>query len=414
MNKDLLKIFIPSLFFLIVFILSLTILIVGLEHIQFFEWVIVIAILIALYSSIKFNQGLAFITSPFLILHFWAIFSVFYIESGAYVIEQDAYGHKNGSGILLTSMMSLFSSILFFPDIGEIKMQRFFKKPTLNKVNPIYISSFILLVLSILILFYGIIYSGSIPLLNSNRFAYFDEAPRIVKIVYLSSGLVSFIAGVSFAESRNRIINILVILLIIMIILSGDKFTGIFLAVINFIAGFSIRSEIRLTRKQLITIAGFFFLFVTVIVSVGFLFMHDIGDKDLFEVIIERALALQGHVFYGTYELSLTGGLESLSLEQFFKPSTSENPMGIDFLMYQVSDNNFASAMLSQGITFTMGYPAILFVFFDNLLYIYMAIIVSAIFFRFFALGIIKYTIRGNIILMILNYLIFFIFIDYF
>ncbi len=409
MVKKLTK-FYPSLSFLLTFLISFSFDVLDLGKLFFVKFLVSCLVIISNLISIKFSKNLYLLASPFLILHWWTFYSVLYIESGAFIIEQNIYGYSNGGGVLLASIMSLFFTFFFLPEKSNFYCEagvHHVLKDGVKKSVSLY-----LLTLSIFILLFGFIYNGQIPLFSSNRFAYFEDAPRIVKLVYLGGSLTSFIAGIDFfLNNKKTLIAYLFAIFLGLIILSGDKFTGIFLSVLSFIAGYVIISKENIPLKKLFLWSMLITISILAIVAIGFIYMHEIGDNSLFDVIIERALALQGHVFFGVYDRYLVSNLGELPLINFFDKSTFIQPMGIDYLMYEVSDADFASAMLDQGITFTMGFPAILFVFFKKPV-VYFVTVLFGFLFRFISLSVIRNTKNLNYFLIIFYYLLFFVFFD--
>jgi hypothetical protein len=68
--------------------------------------------------------------------------------------------------------------------------------------------------------------------------------------------------------------------------------------------------------------------------------------------IIER-IVLQGHVWYGIFDVSRGDAI--VSLPDLFGPNSLDAPKGLDLLSYLISDPAFVYRRLSRGISFTMG-----------------------------------------------------------
>lgn len=347
---------------------------------------------------------------PFVILHWWAILSVAYIETGIYITEQYEFGTRTGACLRLIIHVSAFLCATFL-----ISYKRFDNYPAMAGPSKGIINFFNLIMAgSISVLALGIMYFGAIPLFSSNRFEYFALTPGIVKKVFLAHGILAFVAGLIYGKSRNKRTLSLFLVYLLFIVLSGDKFSAIFWAILSFyggqkIAGYTPGTSVNI--RKLLLFFGVIFALLLALVAVGFYYMHEINDS-LAVAIMDRALGLQGHVWYGTDLLYIKGTLHTLPISDFFTETTFRTPKGVDYLMYEVSDTEFAAAMLDLGITFTMAFPAILLVYFGK--YSLLVCLFLGCLLGFIVKENMKASIKGKILESIMLYGIYFILIDVF
>lgn len=406
---------IPGILFVATFIIALF----G-EYIPTYSWVLpfieITLLLLLLFSFLKefsHNRGIVLLILPFNILHIWAILSVIYIEFGAYIPEEYDYGKHTGAALRLIAAMSVFycgfflfqSSRNAFPRIFKNTKSYYFQKKSLLLTN----------LCNIGLIFGFVLYKG-IPLLSADRFSYFDNSPAFIKLIFLSHGLIGLLNGLVYGQGAERKRVIPFILFIILIVLSGDKFSAIFWAILAFYAGYAIIKFKIVNNSFFIKKVASFFLYIfivlLIIVSIGFLLMHSANLDSLFDLIISRALSLQGHVWYGVDLINKSSHLPVYPWGDIFSNTSDSFPKGIDLLMYDVTDQKFAEAMLQQGVTFTMGFPAILLHYFPNSFYA--VLFLFGLFFRFIVERVLL-SINGlSFIDICLLYSIFFIICDVF
>lgn len=406
---------IPGILFVSTFIVAL----LG-GYIPTYSWILpfmeITLLLLLLFSFLKEfsnNRGIVLLTLPFNILHIWAILSVIYIEYGAYIPEEYDYGKHTGATLRLIASMSVFYYGFFlfqnsrgaFPHIVENTKNYYFQKKSLFLTNLCNIG-----------LIFGFVLYKSLPLLSADRFSYFDNSPAFVKLIFLSHGLIGLLNGLVYGQTTERKRVIPFILFIILIVLSGDKFSAIFWAILAFYAGYAIvRFKIvnnSIFIKKVATFFIYIFVVLLIIVSIGYLLMHSANLDSLFDLIISRALSLQGHVWYGVDLIHKNGHLSVYPWGDVFYSTSDAFPKGIDLLMYDVTDQKFAEAMLQQGVTFTMGFPAILLHYFPNSFYV--ILFLFGLLFRFIVEKVLLSINKLSFINICLLYSLFFIVCDVF
>jgi len=301
----------------------------------------------------------------FLFISFiWTIFSLYYIEGGAYISEQRVYGEHTNSIARYISFYFIFiiGAFYSFSILSNVKLQTIGKGNNYKTI--ITFTKVFFIVLLLIYLFLGL-YKG-FPLLHGlNRFYYWKEIETFHKVIYLTP-ILSFFIGLSYAISSNKIYLYQIFILFIFLILFSEKFSGPFLLTIYYIMGFYITSNILSKDKNIGFGNKFIFIFIPAIllilitiVSIGYILLHNVGVDNLYDKIIERAFALQGHIWYGIDKIVLNN-IGSVDYSLFFRNNNEpESPAGLIYLMYQVGDYNFIHAMRESGIRFTNGFPAI-------------------------------------------------------
>lgn len=321
-------------------------------------------------NAYKKNKISFFLLIQFFIGAIWCVVSLYYIELGNYISEQKRYGENVGSLVRYTVYISLF---LFFAYItlntlikhkfsysfSMIRHERFFGIAT--KSFFIFIVGMSLLIMSI----YGV------PLLKGMaRFQFYKMIEPFDKIIFLMP-ICAFFLGIKRAlDSKNFSIYALFILIAILFLFS-DKFSGIFSVMLYYIIGFYITKNIRersislgFNKKILFIYFPVSFIFLISIVVVGFLHLQGADASDIVDRVLSRALGLQAHVWYGIDEQLISGNLSPDAKIFFLQNDEPLQPAGLIYLMYQVADYNFVRSFREAGIRFTNGYPAIVLISF--------------------------------------------------
>ena len=100
------------------------------------------------------------------------------------------------------------------------------------------------------------------------------------------------------------------------------------------------------------------FISLTILVAIGYLILNSFAADEVADQIIQRALGLQGHTWYGV-DYNLMNGHIQHQNDLFLKEYSSEYPAGMESIMYSISNSDFVKATRDLGIRFTNGYPAI-------------------------------------------------------
>jgi len=319
-----------------------------------------------LYQS---KQYFFFLLMPFIFPHFTAIVSNFSLETGAFIEELQVSSFATGGVTrLIFYILSFFVvAMLSFSFLNKYRINRFsltLKGDYSRLENQLIIlfSAGIFFVLGVSAVIWGS------PLLKGvQRFDYWASHPYPGIRNFLYQGyLLSFILGVyitrlnlNYYGNKKQYIYI-VALFCFFNILYGEKFTGVFLTLLYFFVGL-FGSLVLYKKIKLITLKSVFFVSILMLILYGLIyyqykFIHQLPGS-IFSFIESRVLNLQGEVWWAIDEMSPSGnGLSYLySYDQNCRVTG-----GLYSLMYQIAPASLVDSYCERGITFTMGYPAIL------------------------------------------------------
>lgn len=284
------------------------------------------------------------------------------IENGGYILEQFRYGKENGATCFLS-----FYSIAFLATCHVILSKNLKNSPYPESQTQIYNKLRITILLMIafyiaIITFYGTAISS-----GHDRFSYWDRLPpflaQILKNVRALHGPITAIFGYIYSSTpkiKKKKLAALIILLHSILFLLGDKLTPFFTAAFFFVTGYSLsaihrKTAIKINTKLLtkITLAA---LILTGTLALGFIFQQKIEPSQVLSAF-EQRLILQGHVWYGIFDIVQNKGA-ILSPDNLIYPNSPQSPSGLDSLSYIISDESFVRDRIARGITFTMGGPA--------------------------------------------------------
>lgn len=304
------------------------------------------------------NTGIAsfiILSSQYIFACLWVSASLFYIEAGAYMSEIREYGYNSGAASAYILSMLFFFLIAF---IGFITIQKIRVRPSTAKYR---IGSYTLSPTSIYKLVTTALYPSLLALaiftnaplisgLDRNIF-WASNAIDLQRVLFNQLPLAAFIAGFVAIKKNNgltlkEILKHLIPIYSLQLIY-GETFTAIFTATVFFLIpicseNHGIKAINNNKSKIFITIA----LAAVGLLSFKFLGSYIAGIGSGSAVMINRVLALQGQVWWAIYT--------------FGDRLANNDYEGIQLLMYKISPADVFNAYSSQGVNFTMGYPAIL------------------------------------------------------
>ena len=298
----------------------------------------------------------------------WTLGSCLYIESGAYITEEGIRGSFTGATFhLFLYDLWFFTAYLSILLVGNQVRQRKVPAPTPRHVATPWKAIAVQAgaTLAVTALFANLLASSAVPLLNSEatRFNFWTSYARfpIVGIVlgHLSVGIaiaLGVTAASTYASRYSRVMRnwgaIVLILYLVYLALAGQKFSGLFLALIAYgLPSFLHRN----LRQKVLALAGRA-LIVVVPAGLALVYIHYAHSQLTAYVgsplgaILYRIFGLQGHVWWGTDYRVLFLKTAAPSLAHFV--------VGMPALMHLVG-TSAVSSYLARGVHFTMGYPAI-------------------------------------------------------
>lgn len=376
------------IFFSIPFLLSVLLYSLGITINGIFSIFLMIALFLLIYRA---NKLLFFSNIFFFVSWFWVLCSLVFIEQGTYITEQDRYGEFIGSPyrfFLYIFSFSLGGLILFRLNKNKHKeLSKHFTEKG-NKYDPIYF--FHLLFIVLMVCFGAAYMTNGLPLILAiERFSYWEGIEFLRRAVYVTP-IATFFLGMSFAHSKKIIKIFLLLFLCAILFLFAEKFTGPYLNIAYFFTGYYLVSNLKhrdinygIESQVIFFWAPLMFLSLTLLVALGYLFLNSINADELAEQIIQRALGLQGHSWYGV-DYNLLNNHINNDDDLFFRRYSEEYPAGMESIMYTISNSEFVKATRELGIRFTNGYPAIVLLSFGFNVGIIVQFFLGFIFFIFY------------------------------
>ena len=351
------------LIFLVPFLLSLLAFFGDIRINGYISILLFMAFLHFIYTA---NKLLFFSNIFFWVSWVWVMSSLIFIEQGAFITEQNRFGVQIGSPykfFLYIFSFSISGILLFHLNRNNHKkMSKFFREKN-SDYDPFY---FFLVLFFVLLICFSLAYAmNGLPLLLAiERFSYWEGIEVLRRAVYVTP-IATFFLGMSFAHTKKIFKVLILILLCGILFLFGEKFTGPYLNIAYFFTGYYLVSNLKHIdinygfERQVIFIWGpLLFISLTILVAIGYLILNSFAADEVADQIIQRALGLQGHTWYGV-DYNLMNGHIQHQNDLFLKEYSSEYPAGMESIMYSISNSDFVKATRDLGIRFTNGYPAI-------------------------------------------------------
>lgn len=306
---------------------------------------------------------------PFIFPHFTAIVSNISLETGAFIEELQVTSYATGGVTrLVFYLLSFFVIGMFsFGIINKYRINRFSFTLKgdyflLEKQLILLFSMSIFAVLTVSALLWGS------PLLKGvQRFDYWALHPYPGIRNFLYQGyLLSFILGVYITRlklnGRNNYKSYILVVALFCVfnVIYGEKFTGVFLTLMYFFVGL-FGALVIYKKVKIINTKTVLFLLLLMLILYGLIYyqykyIHQLPGS-IFSFIESRVLNLQGEVWWAIDELNPSGnGIAYL----YTYNQNCKLTGGLYSLMYQIAPVSLVDSYCERGITFTMGYPAIL------------------------------------------------------
>jgi hypothetical protein len=288
-----------------------------------------------------------------------SLFSVVLIERGMYVTEQFRYGSQVGA----TSALAGYAfGFLLMAHIG----MHFFLRRKRKVVNPGNPKAYrrLIYVLNLLIAFFYLfvfVFYG-LGTDERTRFDWLASLPTFVE--KLSSFFMVFIMPITFALSgfylkyfgKSKSVLLLLLVPLVAAAGTGEKFSAFAGSFLTLFMGLGLAAYLKNERLRFNWRANLIGLLASFSIAVSLISgFRRLGANNFLDAAIERVV-LQGHVWFGIFEQYR--GAPTLVALNIFGINTLEQPAGLDYLSYLVSDESFVFARISRGISFTMGGPA--------------------------------------------------------
>ncbi|UTE77501.1 DUF6418 domain-containing protein [Rossellomorea sp. KS-H15a] len=322
---------------------------------------IFLGILVPLYyKDISKNKGLRITIWYIVLTVIPCIISLLVIEKGTYISEQKKFGFLNGATTLyIVYIVLLYLGIKvgyhsLFNRIKYSYSNRPINKNLLMKMVIVGINS------ALVLLYINYLLSPK-PYINSgiSRFNYWENStfPFLNSIFGSVSGFMAFSFGYLFLLDKKKKHLISFFLYFLYLILAGNKFSALIIALFLF----SIPKLIFIDSLLLILKRNSMKIFIITVIFISLIYYNYsifnpysyAGYNSVSDAIIQR-ISIQGHVFWGSLN-NLNVGLTKFTFEEII--------YGMRTLMVMLSfyPENHVLYYYNQGsATFTLGYPSIL------------------------------------------------------
>jgi len=287
-----------------------------------------------------------------------ATLSVALIEDGAYVLEQFRYGYNIGA----TPLMAAYT--LGFLLVAHVAITARFGRrgPAPVAFPSTTLTRFILIAAVVLAVVYLAIFAlYGLGLSLATRFEWVSTLPPLIARFHgVAVGTVIpmlFALGmfcIFYFRERRTVLWSLAILVMILIA-SGDKFSGYLQAITLGLAGLGIAAYARGSRLPFKFSSVFGAVLLSALLGIAMAEGYKrMGSTDVLSSIRER-VALQGHVWFGI--ASNPTSANPVTVADLLRENTLESPGGLDFISYLVSSPSYVYERIARGVSFTMGGP---------------------------------------------------------
>lgn len=359
----------------------------------------------------------------FVISSVWVLVSVLYIEQGIYIFEQDRNSFETGATMRLAIMyLIFFSTSMFFLNLFDRrkKVKKFYFINNFNNNKLVnYLIIYVLFFMSLFIFVDGFLtykqYNGSYTRFNYYEYSIFSHL-LLYRIITHFLHIISLLLGYYLGVFKTKTINIIIVFSLINLLsfsyFQGNKFSGFYLILVLFFIPILIKKNIliqfkKINFKKILIISFFVFGFIAIVFNLSLKeYSQSMDVNDAKKFITYRILGLQGHVWWGSDNLgSKLSKIEKQNniedeLNIIFLKQTDEIYGGLDKLMITISPK-IGMQYIENGVSFTMGFPAILNILFNDLGK-YMILVLFSLIFSYFLYYLYQSIINKDLIMVIL------------
>ncbi len=289
--------------------------------------------------------------------------SVTYLEFGNFISEQGVRGYATGAATRL-----VFYCLVAFLGLYAITRPLLNRMPKgtpeeiirrfTRRARGLHIA--VLLGAMGLLLFYGS------PLLRGeDRFAYYASVPDVFSRLPFLIAMMSFLIVCTVAVRPNSLNAAWAIGLVVasvgILVLFSEKFTGLYsIFVLSVTGGYCAALYLRgITPRvgRLILLCLTVGIALLAVASVGYMVFYGYTPDTVLTKLADRALALNGHVWFGTDRTLQSGGPNGPASALFPQPSY-DGLSGIQQVMYLVAPADFVDRMIAGDLRFAnVGFP---------------------------------------------------------
>ena len=353
-----------------IYILSLTLCLysfMGLESYYIANFLSVICYISFFLLVYREKQLLFFIFLPLSFPHLTAVVSNFYIDTGTYISELSIYSYSTGAVnrlVFLVLTMFIVAIMVSSYVIERYRFQQYYINFSIKGFEKNFIVILSTLIISILV--FGLLKWGTPLSMSEQRFEYWAQHPfPALRGVLYQTYLIGFLVGCSFINSQNKKTLVIIMLMVIIVnLLYGEKFTGIYLPLMYYLIGYMISYYIIHNKGRRLVTFGVLILMLSLLIIVfsivyyQYKYIHNVGS-DVLGYILARIFSLQGEVWWGIDHYYFSGELSPKVQYLLEEGLSCENYGGLYFLMREIAPWSLVSSYCDRGVTFTMGFPAI-------------------------------------------------------
>lgn len=285
-----------------------------------------------------------------------------YIEFGNFISEQSVSGIPTGS----TSRL-VFYCVVFY--LGVFVLSRALINRLRVRASDEWTRKFCLIArwghAAVLVAAIGLLLVHGSPLLRGeDRFAYWASLPEVFNRLPYLIAIVCFLT-VCAAAVRPSLRTVswaagLILSSIIVLLLFSEKFTGLFqVFLLSVIAAYTVaifHRQVRLRLWRLLVLCVVAALALLSSAAMGYIVFYDYTLGTVLPKLMDRVLALHGHVWFGM-DRSLQEG-QPLGPTSALVEANSDGLSGIQQLMYLVAPSDFVDRMIAGGLRFAnAGFP---------------------------------------------------------
>lgn len=346
---------------------------------------------------------------------FWLTISLIYLEGSFYSEEILTTTFATGAWfrVYLLSITFICSTRLAFVR-GEIDVYR------LNCKRMSFFESMVLWIIFIYIFLLASSLPSLLSILDRREFYQSDDL-SIFLLKYIT--LISFLFGYFYAlfyrnvnfKFERLLITALLILINIIFLVLGHKFSQFLDFLFFFALGFSIKiGQLYSLRRKFILI-GIIFATLILFAFLNYQYKYDFDFDSLIELIEKRVFIYQGQLAWAT---DLLWGLQdkSISLSEFLKYINDpliENNYTILYLMIEILGFDKAELIFKSGQIFSGAFPSVFLIISENFVVCLLAISIYGIIFSSFLKKLIREMFKRRLFFVILLFTAFYPFITF-
>lgn len=367
--------FVLAIFFILSFIFELNssnLIFIMLANFIFF------GLFLYFFSNKKY---IFFLSIPFIFAHVITSLSSLYLDFGAYMPEVRQYSEIRAS----TSRLIFFvSAFLYSITLGYGLFSRLSFKYRISCYFRQVKTDTVVLLISVpilIVLAFSLTIWGSPLGIGIQRFEYWSSHsfPLLRNVLY-QGFFIAFLIGILYVRLRYKKLMIFIIFLFCIInILYGEKFTGIFLTLMYFFIGYLFSYQVVGVNKfyifkfKVILLSLLFLLLMLMIVYYQYKYIHHVSGS-IPDYILARIFSMQAQVWWAIDNEVFNYG-NVVNIDSMLYKSNCGDYTGLYYLMSVIASEDIVNSYCQRGVSFTMGYPAILIY---NFGYLY-ALVINAI-----------------------------------